>query len=122
MAPRNELPPRALVVQLLRYDARTGDLIWLHRPREFFQNDHHCNVWNAKYAGKIAGCRSHTYRVVGIFDVLYAAHRVAWLIERGEPVPYEIDHVDDDPLNNRINNLEEITHSRNIAKGYARRS
>ena len=32
------LPPRELLHQLLRYDAETGDLIWLPRPREYGQN------------------------------------------------------------------------------------
>lgn len=132
------LPPRELLHQLLRYDADTGDLIWLPRPREMFTSKHRHAVWTTKHCDKIAGtirrnAKNPAYRFIRIGDAQYQAHRLVWLHVSGEPAPEMIDHRDRDPLNNRIGNLRAATRGQNRAnsrpstklgiKGvYARRS
>ena len=101
------LPTRDLVRQLLRY--APPHLIWKHRPRAMFPSRWAYLVWNKRYAGSIAGSlhpRGHI--------IISKAHRLVWLIVRGEPVPNEIDHRDRDRTNNRIGNLRAATHSQNL--------
>ena len=50
----------------------------------------------------------------GIMDG-YLAHRVAWLLYYGiDPGANEIDHIDQDPTNNRIGNLRLVSHGDNM--------
>lgn len=58
-------------------------------------------------AGSIAGCPNDTGRIrVMLFGRWYKAHRIIWEMHNG-PIPegYEIDHLDHDPSNNRLNNF-----------------
>lgn len=44
----------------------------------------------------------------------YAAHRLAWLITHGKWPNEVVDHIDGNPLNNRINNLRDVSRSVNM--------
>lgn len=109
------LPSRELVRELLSYDAETGVFTWRPRPREMFTRPNQFHTWNLRFAGQAAGSDHRGYRVIGIAYTLYAAHRLAWLHFRGEPVPDLIDHADGDPSNNRIANLRAATRAQNFA-------
>ncbi len=62
-------------------------------------------------AGDVAGSNVKEYRRVTIQGVDYYVHRVIWkLINKVEP-PEELDHIDRNPLNNRIENLRPATRS-----------
>ena len=111
---RRSLPPRDLVRQLLSYDAETGVLTWLPRPREMFAAQQPFQRWNSMYAGKPAGgINGKGYLHIRIGGARPYAHRLAWLCVHDEPVPAEIDHIDRNPLNNRINNLRAATRPQN---------
>lgn len=43
----------------------------------------------------------------------YKAHRVAWLIFHGAWPEGEIDHINGDPSDNRLENLRDVTHRTN---------
>lgn len=123
------LPSRALLHQLLRYDAETGDLIWLARERELFANNGAFLSWNNRYPGTIAGSvkpqsnpRYSGYLHIGFSGHHWKAHRLIWLHVRGEPVPDMIDHKDRDTLNNRIENLRAATKRLNVANSGVRSS
>ena len=48
-------------------------------------------------------------------QITYYAHRVAWLLYYGiDPGANEIDHIDQDPTNNRIGNLRLVSHGDNM--------
>jgi HNH endonuclease len=114
--PIKALPPRALVRQLLSYDADTGVFTWRPRPREMFTREGMWRWWNKQFAGKIAGCPvAAGYIRIGLLGVTYRAHRLAWLYVHGEPVPDVPDHIDTDRTNNRIDNLRAATDADNQA-------
>jgi len=54
------------------------------------------------------------YRVIRHFDKLYKEHRLIWIFHFGEiPKGIQIDHIDLDKSNNRIENLRLATRSQN---------
>lgn len=110
------LPDRAYVREALAYNARTGEFRWRQRPLAHFQADRHRRIWNSRLAGAVTGwVMPRGYRQIRLDDRLYLAHRLAWLIIHGEPVPLVIDHVDGNPGNNRIDNLRPASQAENIA-------
>lgn len=88
--------------ELLDYDPATG--VFRRRTSP-----------NKRYpAGSVAGCNSRGYRVIMIDDILYRAHRLAWLYVHGEWPKEEVDHINGDTSDNGIANLREATHSQNM--------
>ena len=77
----------------LSYDKDSGVIRWIHN-------------------GKKAGCRD-VYLKVRIDGRLIYGHRVAWVIHYGEQPPSFIDHINGDPLDNRICNLRAATKAQN---------
>jgi len=115
---KKELPSQDRLSQLLDYDAETGLLAWRARPIEMFspvngRTASNCMaVWNAKYAGREAGCRK-IYIGIKIEGQFYVAHRVIWKMMTGME-PDEIDHIDRDKHNNKWANLRDVGHSVNM--------
>ncbi len=64
--------------------------------------------------GRKAGCinNSNRYACICIKGKNYKAHRLIFLYHKGY-LPKEIDHIDRNPLNNKIENLRETTRSEN---------
>lgn len=60
----------------------------------------------------VVGCNQGKYLVVRIDTVLYLVHRVIFLLINGY-LPENIDHIDGDKLNNKIENLRSSTTSQN---------
>jgi hypothetical protein len=64
-------------------------------------------------ANAIAGGLVSKYWRIRLEKRLIAAHRIAWLITYGEWPKDDIDHINGDPLDNRIENLRACTRSQN---------
>lgn len=98
---------------LLTYDPLSGRFEWKRRPG----SDRSTKIFNAKYAGKTAGClcpRGYLYiRVRG--HGIFGAHRLAHLLMVGQWPEEEIDHVNGNPSDNRWSNLRPATRSENAA-------
>jgi hypothetical protein len=77
-------------------------------------------MFNAKYAGKEAGCTVSVlnvdglcYRQVRVHNCLYEAHRLIFCMMTGDWPQKLIDHKDRDGLNNRWANLREADRAQN---------
>ena len=107
--------------ELLTYNPDTGKLFWKERSAKYFKNSKKgAKSWNAKWAGKEA-LTAITRRKSGQISRLdgqilrkkYYAHRIAWLIYYGEWPKIQIDHINQDPTDNRIKNLRDVTNAEN---------
>ena len=92
------------IKSLLSYDAETGQFTWM------------CNRkgGSARVGARAGSMRDDGYVTVRVDGRAYFAHRLAWVFVVG-PIPsgMEIDHIDHDPSNNKINNLRLVTKSGN---------
>ena len=117
------LPDISYIRECVDYDPITGVFTWRERPPHHFPHPKAHKWWNTKFAGKPAGTGTRSrqnYWRLCLGGNFMKAHRVVWLLERGEPVPDIIDHIDGDTLNNRISNLRIATNSQNLANSARR--
>lgn len=95
------------LASLLEYKA--GRLFWKSRPREMFADQRSYSTWNARFAGKEAftTTTSEGYKAGTIFGRREYAHRVIWAL-MFDVQPTEIDHINGDRSDNRVENLRDI--------------
>jgi len=96
------LPPQQLLHDLLRYDGETGKFYW--RKSVKYDMPEGCE------AGCVSGNGYVRINIRGYGQL--AAHRLAWVYNHGAlDSDQEIDHIDNDPSNNRMSNLRLATSS-----------
>lgn len=83
------------------YNAASGLFMWVVADRR---------VSLGKLAGSVS---SAGYLIVKLNRKAYRAHRLAWFLVHGEWPQGEIDHIDGDRLNNRLQNLRVVDRSGN---------
>ena len=88
----------------------------LHELFEYRDGELYWKVAKAKRikVGNIAGSVSASgYKYIKIDGKSYSSHRLIFGMIYGY-LPYEIDHIDGNPLNNLVENLREANHSDNL--------
>jgi hypothetical protein len=77
--------------------------------------DESCKAWNSRFAGKEAFIKiTNGYRGGSIFSRQLVAHRVIWLLKFGEWPSADIDHINGNRLDNRIENLRAVSRADNL--------
>lgn len=86
-----------LIKSMFTYDTETGQIFW---------SDFQTSAFRGKPAGTID---AHGYIVLTLKRKKFKAHRIAWLLVYGKWPNGEIDHIDGNKLNNKIENLREAS-------------
>ncbi len=92
----------------LRYDPESGKLFW--RDCADMPNN-----WRARFAGVEAfkSINPHGYRNGTVENNVFLAHRVIWAMIHGEWPDGQVDHIDGNRQNNRLDNLRVVTNQEN---------
>lgn len=112
MQPKQELLHKRLL-EIIDYDPDSGLFTWISAgPR---------NPRKGQLAGRQHGDGSWT---ITINQRHYRAHRLAWFYVYGAWPAADIDHINGDPMDNRIVNLRDVPHQVNMQnrQGAARHS
>ena len=86
--------------RLLKYNPKTGEFIWLKSK-------------GSNKAGDIAGGLINGYVKIKVNNRNHYAHRLAWFYVYGAWPENQIDHINHDRSDNRIDNLREVTGKEN---------
>lgn len=111
------LPSPEVLRQLLRYEPETGKLFWKERTAESFAYKSEKTVawWAKKFAGRegFTHLSKRGYLVSNIGGRTIAAHRAAWAITHGEYPSGQIDHINGNRTDNRLENLRDVVQAEN---------
>jgi len=116
---KKQLPSLAYLRECFNYDPVNGELIWKHRPRHHFRTLSGMKTFNTRDAGTVAGAyhssRTRDYKRLKINGTAYVVHRVIWALHHGDILDesLEIDHINQDGRDNRIENLRLVPRSLN---------
>ena len=100
--------------EVLKYDPFTGKFTWRERAEAYPSPMSSIRAFNTQMAGKPVYEENHRgyYRMV-LLGKRYKSHRVAWAMHTGDWPSNQIDHINGDKVDNRIENLREATQTEN---------
>ena len=107
---------KELLNKLISYNAETGLLSWKKRDGNFAHTGKPCISTDTN--------KQSTYKRsrVQILGVTYTTSRVVDIMHHGSiPIGKHIDHINRDPLDNRIENLRTVTRSQNLKNQMSRK-
>jgi hypothetical protein len=116
---KTTLPSIEFLRQALRHDPESGLLYWRPRTADMFDakqlgNERSALAWNRRHAGKAADqVSSNDYFTVQLKTRKYMAHRVVWAMHNGAWPDGEIDHINHNRQDNRIQNLRVVSRLEN---------
>lgn len=100
-----KLPSADYFRQFVQYDKETGEFTWIGR-----------STGKRKAGSTVKSKDAAGYIAINIDGKGYRAHRIAWLLEKGQdPGRFEVDHINRDKIDNRIENLRLSTRGQNRA-------
>ena len=100
----------SLIANYLRYEPDTGNIYWIADT----------NDRGPSKVGRLAGAlNSFAHRQIRLWKKNYYGHQIAWFLTHGY-IPKNIDHKNGNPSDNRLCNLREATHARNIAAAHSK--
>ena len=98
---------KAYAAEYLRFDFEAGEIYWKKSRGSRKAGSRAGNVWTKQRTGR-------QYRRIGINKKDYFEHRLLFcFFHRSNKSGFEIDHIDQNSLNNKIENLREVTRSDN---------
>ena len=92
---------QTILKEKINYDPITGIFKWIIKPSKRIK------------IGSVAGNSTSRYHKIEIDNVQYLSHRLAWLYVYGYFPINNIDHINHNPFDNRIENLREATTQEN---------
>lgn len=104
----------ATLREILEYDPVWGRFTWKCRNENLIADEAARNGWNGRHAGRRAFTASlNGYKRASIQNKRFFAHRVAWAMYHGEWPSGQIDHINGDRSDNRIQNLRVVDTAEN---------
>lgn len=92
-----------MVEEYLTYNPNTGEIVWIKDK-------------GRARAGDLAGSFDfYGYLIIRLNGVRYKAHRLAWYLHYGKWPEKDIDHVNRNKSDNRIENLREVSARENAS-------
>lgn len=97
------------------YCEKRDELVWKERKEDQEPDERVRNSFNRRWAGKpVKGSVStNGYRQVSFMAKTYSYHHLVWYLCKGQWPKLQIDHINRDRLDNRIENLREVSASEN---------
>lgn len=109
------LPSQEYLNSVLNYCPETGILTWKNRNEDHFKSPGAFKAWNTRFSGKKAGSpHSQGYRQVNLDGKVYLAHRVIWTMVHGDLCANDVDHINGNRSDNRLENLRSVSRSVNL--------